>query len=152
MVLNIDLAATFADLAKIPAPEFVDGRSLRPLFGSNPPSIDNWRALVLVEQYPTTSQTRSTGTLEPSDPFDSQLNEPQPAYYGIRTMDRKYLHSNPEGNEELEFYDLQRDPYELQNIRGQIDPAILARYEAKAQKMHTCAGAGCRAEEAVPVH
>jgi len=49
MVLNNDLAPTFADLAGADPPKFVDGRSLEPLLEGHPPPKEDWRSAFLVE-------------------------------------------------------------------------------------------------------
>jgi hypothetical protein len=49
MVLNNDLAPTFADLAGVERPSFVDGRSLKPLLAQEPTPPEDWRKRFLVE-------------------------------------------------------------------------------------------------------
>jgi N-acetylglucosamine-6-sulfatase len=49
MVLNNDLAPTFASLAGLTPPSFVDGRSLSPLLSTSPPSP--WRNALLIEHW-----------------------------------------------------------------------------------------------------
>ncbi|HEV2743993.1 MAG TPA: sulfatase, partial [Rubrobacter sp.] len=49
MVLNNDLAPTFADLAGADPPKFVDGRSLTPLLRDALPPKEDWRSAFLVE-------------------------------------------------------------------------------------------------------
>jgi N-acetylglucosamine-6-sulfatase len=49
LVLNNDLAPTFADLAGAKTPSFVDGRSLVPLLGDRPPPEKDWRKRFVVE-------------------------------------------------------------------------------------------------------
>jgi arylsulfatase A-like enzyme len=43
LVLNIDLAPSFAELAGVPVPAFVDGRSLVSLLHGDPPLVESWR-------------------------------------------------------------------------------------------------------------
>src|SRR5215212_1921814 len=49
LVLNNDFAPTIAELGGAEAPSFVDGRSLVPLLGEDPPPEDQWRQAFLVE-------------------------------------------------------------------------------------------------------
>jgi N-acetylglucosamine-6-sulfatase len=49
MVLNNDLAPTFAELEAAEAPSFVDGRSLAPLLTDNPTPQKDWRGRFLIE-------------------------------------------------------------------------------------------------------
>jgi N-acetylglucosamine-6-sulfatase len=48
MVLNNDLGPTFAQLARVSPPSFVDGRSFVPLLKNSPPPPSNWRSAFLV--------------------------------------------------------------------------------------------------------
>ena len=95
LVLNIDLAETFAQLAGLPQP-VTDGRSLIPLLDG---SATRWRTRFLVEHvaYPKTRP-------QP---------HPVPTYCAVRTRHRMYARYRS-GFEEL--YDLVADPYELRNI------------------------------------
>src|SRR5262249_58092056 len=47
--INVDFAPTFLDLAGIPIPASVDGRSLAPLLSGTAPSGGAWRDIVLLE-------------------------------------------------------------------------------------------------------
>jgi hypothetical protein len=54
-------------------------------------------------------------------------------------------------NGEREVYDMQTDPYQLQNLAATADPALLADLAARLEQLRVCAGAGCRgAEDALP--
>jgi N-acetylglucosamine-6-sulfatase len=53
--------------------------------------------------------------------------------------------------DEREFYDLQEDPYQLENHYDTADPALLASLQEKLVALKGCAGDGCReAENAAP--
>jgi N-acetylglucosamine-6-sulfatase len=85
LTLNTDFLPTFTDLAGITTPEYVDGRSLRPVLQGS--TTTTWRTAILLE-------LRSS-------------------IYGIRTSDdRKYIEY---GGAFKELYDLKADPYELNN-------------------------------------
>jgi arylsulfatase A-like enzyme len=86
LVLNVDLAPTFAALAGVPAPG-VDGSSLLPLLEEQ---TVQWRRDFLVEHLAT--------------------DERMPTYCAVRTAFYKYVRYQ---TEEEELYDLVRDPYEL---------------------------------------
>ena len=49
MVLNNDLAPTFADLEGARTPAFVDGRSLVPLLDDDPTPVEDWRQRFVLE-------------------------------------------------------------------------------------------------------
>ena len=90
LVLNIDLAPMFADLAGIPAPR-VEGASLVPILAD---AGGTWRTDFLIEH------------LEKS-------NSGVPTYCGVHT-ERHVFVRYASGEEEL--YDLERDPAELVNV------------------------------------
>lgn len=123
LTLNTDYLPTFTDLAGIETPEYVDGRSLRPVMEG---SATAWRSAFLME--------RRKG------------DAPSQSYYGIRASGlRKYLEY--EGGFR-EYYDLHTDPYELANsYDASAPPADLA---ARLQALKSCAGATCRAAEDGP--
>jgi arylsulfatase A-like enzyme len=96
MALNIDIAPTMMQLAGVPIPSTVQGRSLVPvLTGSSP----HWRQSFLIEHAPDNVFPRTVHM----------------AYQCVRTTQWKYIHyTELAGMDEL--YDLQRDPYEMKNL------------------------------------
>jgi N-acetylglucosamine-6-sulfatase len=97
LALNIDLAPTFAGLARVQPAARVDGQSLLPLLRRVGP---RWRSGFLVEHMVT------------------QLDQPYlPAYCAVRTRRQVYVvyKYSTSPRYESELYDLVRDPYELRN-------------------------------------
>ncbi len=94
-VVNIDNAPTALDLAGLPIPESMQGRSLRPLFEGNVPS--DWQKSFYYHYY---------------EFYDSE-HWVLP-HYGIRT-DRYKLISYYTVNE-WELFDLEKDPDEMENL------------------------------------
>jgi arylsulfatase A-like enzyme len=145
LVGNIDLAPTFAELGGAAIPDFVDGRSLVPLLGSNPPTIEMWRQGFLIEHW--NQQRReafhAAGVWEPSDPME--LDQTQqvaiPGFAALRTKDYLYVEYV---TGERELYDLKNDPYQLESLHAKVDPALLQILSAQLAKLKTCAGASCR--------
>jgi N-acetylglucosamine-6-sulfatase len=88
-VANIDIAPTIYELAGIPIPDGVDGRSLIPLLQGD----DDWRDGVVVEAWP---KTIAKGRV----------------YIAFHTSRYVYVEYK---NDRAEFYDLQEDPYQLEN-------------------------------------
>ncbi len=110
MVLNIDLAPTFLDLAGLPVPSQMQGRSWRPLLAGQPA---DWRKSFLAEYF-----------LENAFPGT-------PTLVGVRTADAKLV-KYPGHSEWTELFDLARDPYETKNLAA--DPAskpLLAKMQAE---------------------
>ncbi|MEX0669903.1 MAG: sulfatase-like hydrolase/transferase [Pirellulales bacterium] len=93
-VANIDLAPTFLDLAGVPVPELMHGRSLAPLLrGETPP---DWRKSVYYRYY--------------HDPGHHNTR----AHYGVRTATHKLIHYFKQDTYEL--FDLTADPHEQHNL------------------------------------
>jgi len=139
LVMEIDLAPTFADWAGLDAPPFVDGRSFAPLLAGQ---AAPWRNAVLVEHY--------SGSTEP---FASMFEETQrrgaqriPTYRALRTHDTTYVEYE---TGERELYDLRRDPLELDNAFPAADRTRVARLSAQLAALRTCAGATCRTADAM---
>jgi len=106
MVLNVDLAPTFLDLAGVPVPAGMQGASWRDLAaGRKPP---NWRTSFLALYYKELGDT--------------------PTCVGIRTTNGKLIRykSHPEWTE---AFDLAKDPYEVKNLAS--DPAVATELNAK---------------------
>ena len=144
----VDLAPTFADIAGIPIPSYMDGRSLLPLLSASPPALDDWREAFLFEQYVGDHRLVRDPLGEPPDPFDSPRFQDVPLYYnGLRTADLKYIEYD---NGERELYDLANDPYELDNQYATAEPALVTQMSAWLQLLHMCATDGCRSQEMDP--
>jgi N-acetylglucosamine-6-sulfatase len=97
LALSIDLAPTVLHLAGVKAGPKMDGRSLVPLLAGKRPG--DWRESFLIEYYSDTvfPRVRNMG------------------YQAVRTLRYKYIHYvDLEGMDEL--YDLNRDPYEMNNL------------------------------------
>jgi arylsulfatase A-like enzyme len=123
-VSNIDLAPTFAELAQVQAPGFVDGRSLVPLLGGSPTPASNWRQDLLLEHEPVDSNGL-------------------PSWSAVRNSREIYV-DYPAVSEE-EYYDLINDPYQLDSKHRALDGARKAQLRARLRQLQECAGASCRA-------
>lgn len=120
LALNTDFAPTFADLA---GTQFTaDGRSLVPLLGGD----ENlpWRTSILLERVPT-----------------------QRGYEAVRTGTYKYVEYN---NGEKELYDLESDPYELDNMYESADPSLLEDLKTKLDALKSCSEEDCHEAEDAP--
>lgn len=154
---NVDLAPTFAALAGVAAPAFVDGRSLVPfLGGATPPT---WRLAFLLEHGgPSITLASDDGLLEPQDDFDVQAlaSGAPPVFVGIRTiatgdaaLSRLTYVEYDTGEREL--YDNADDPDQLANAYSSAPAALKARLSSWVGSLRHASGAALRAaEEALP--
>jgi len=117
LVMNIDVAPTLLELAGSTPARPLHGRSLVPLLGGE--IADEWRSSLLIEYY-TDTVFRRIVTM---------------GYKAVRTDRYKYIdYLELEGMDEL--YDLENDPYELDNLIS--DPeyeAILAEMRAELERL-----------------
>ena len=151
MVLNNDLAPTFADLAGADPPGFVDGRSLEPLLKDGPPPEADWRSAFLVE-----AATELGPTAVPplsGDPLPENWRRVPREYWGrpeleaVRTESRLYVEYGDGGRE---LYDLREDPHQLDNLYETADPGLLRTLQRRLAALLDCSGAGCRTAEEGP--
>ncbi len=99
MALNVDLAPTFLEMAGLPVPGDVHGRSLVPWLKGSAPK--DWRTSMYYRYY--------------HDPGHHNTR----AHYGVRTPTHKLVHYWKKGAWEL--FDLRQDPNEQRNLID--DPA-----------------------------
>jgi arylsulfatase A-like enzyme len=136
MVLNLDLAPTWLDLAGVAAPREMQGRSWRPLAAGQRPA---WRQAFLAQYF-----------LENAFPTT-------PTTVAVRTPTAKLI-TYPGHDDWTELFDLGADPYETKNLaRDPAHAALLARMnttldrEARAVNYHVPAYADKPGEKPVPV-
>jgi arylsulfatase A-like enzyme len=111
MVLNIDLAPTFLDLAGVKVPQSMQGRTWRPLLEGNATG-SNWRTAFFYEYF-------------------FERNFAVPPMLAVRT-DLAKLIKYPGHDDWTELFDLANDPYETKNLAG--DPSaknLLVKMEAE---------------------
>ena len=112
MVLNVDFAPLFLDLAGVPIPDLMQGRSFRPLLRAETPA--DWRR----EMYYRYWMHKADHNVY--------------AHYGIRTKRYKliYYYSDALGQPgaidetcepEWELFDLEKDPAEMMNVHAHPD-------------------------------
>jgi arylsulfatase A-like enzyme len=110
MVLNIDLAPTFLDLAGVPVPKEMQGASWRELAAGRKPA--HWRQSFFAHYY------KELGDV--------------PTLYAVRTTTHKLV-KYPNRPEWTEVFDLEADPYEIKNLAS--DAALTAKLEAELERL-----------------
>lgn len=150
LVGNVDLAPTWAELAGVKVPDFVDGRSLVPLWSAHPPN--EWRQAYLIMNGNPNAGARPQQSSDEDDEDPKGFQNPSglrdktriPLFAGLRTKDYTYVEYV---TGEKELYALKNDPYQLQNLAGKADAALLAQFSARLAELKRCAAATCRAAE-----
>ncbi len=94
MVQNIDCAQTFLDIAGAAIPDNMQGRSLVPLMQGDSP--EDWRTSIYYHYYEGEGYVHNVYK-----------------HYGVRTERYKLVHFYT--LDEWEFYDLEKDPHEMQS-------------------------------------
>ena len=126
MILNVDFGALFLDLAGIPIPDHIQGRSFRPLLQGQTP--EDWRQGMYYRYWMHKDSSHNVY-----------------AHYGIRTHQHKliYYYADALGQPgttdetyepEWELFDLKADPYELKSVYG--DPAYADICKALKDDLH----------------
>ena len=129
MVLNQDLAPTFAEIAGADTPPFVDGRSFLPVLDASPPPTSDWRDAFLANSPATTA----TGWLKQ-----------MPNNLAVRTPQYEYI-DYARGKDEL--YDMTRDPHQAHSIHADPPAGVLAEMRARLAGLRNCAAEACTAAE-----
>jgi arylsulfatase A-like enzyme len=126
MAENTDLAKTFEGIAGTTRP--CDGHSLLALFKGGIPR--HWRDAVLVEHH---GPARSA-----LDPDEQNSTSGNPTTYAAMRTPRFLYVEYKDG--EREFYDLKRDPFELDNLAASLSAGQLARLHLELARLKHCHG------------
>lgn len=129
MILNNDLAPTFAAIAGTETARFVDGRSFLPLF-AHPDRP--WRRSFMIER-----RQMETHELTGNAIIDA-----------LRTSRHTYIEY---GTGERELYDLAADPFQLDSLAASADAALLEAMAERLAELRNCAADTCRMLEDLPV-
>jgi N-acetylglucosamine-6-sulfatase len=142
MVGNIDLAPTIAAITGAETPDFVDGRSFLPLLQD---PEQPWREAFLIErrklEEQLVRQSKDSG-LTPEELDQTAV------FNGMRTPDSVYVEY---GTGERELYDLLADPFQLDNMIRDADPAFVALMAERLTALASCAADACRRLEDLPL-
>jgi arylsulfatase A-like enzyme len=144
---NVDIAPTVANLAGLPIPATVDGRSFKPLLLGQTIAYRN----ALLIEHADPSDTKLLGpTGEPRD-TETQTEKVSGGelvgkYIGVRTPQYTFVHYTHGGEDEL--YDDVHDPEQLTNIAATADATLVTKLRTWATDLSTCKGEICRTIEA----
>ncbi|HEU5029832.1 MAG TPA: sulfatase [Spirillospora sp.] len=130
---NTDICPTFEELGgAAPAAASADGRSLVPLLhGQN---ATGWRTTAFIEH-------RGPNFSHDDPDIPQKYGGNPPTYQAVRTANELYVEYE---NGEHEYYDLKRDPWELNNIWNSVPEARKAELHSLLSSYRTCRGANCR--------
>jgi arylsulfatase A-like enzyme len=123
----VDLGPTFAEMAGVNAPAFVDGRSLLGIFQSGDTPA-NWRDAVVSEL----------------------LKGAKGGFVAMRLDDYAYIGY---GDGDRELYDLSEDPYQLDNIYDSAPQGLIDDLESRFDALSACGDGGpttCQAVDGGP--
>ena len=120
IVLNLDFAPTFLELAGVEKAKDMQGESIRPLLRGKTPR--KWRKSMYYHyyEYPGSHSVKR--------------------HYGLRTKRHKLMHFYHD-IDAWELYDLERDPHELNNIYGDpANAALVKRLKAELERLRRKCG------------
>lgn len=149
LVGNVDIAPTVLELAGVEADKSIDGRSIVPFL--HDPELQTQRPL-LFESFVETSDVEANGAITRARRNDggatASILAPPKDYEGIVLGAYKYI-AWPDGEKEL--YDLEKDPYELNNIVRIPNYFPVRNFlHHQLRELEDCVGRTCR-EEAPPI-
>ncbi|XP_032223027.1 N-acetylglucosamine-6-sulfatase [Nematostella vectensis] len=149
-VVSIDLAPTVIELAGGKAPSSMDGRSLLPLL--NAKGAVEWRSDFLVEHL-----GEGHGSIDGCPALDPGMADCTPncvcedswnnTYSCVRTLttSRDFMFCEFRDSEAfVEFYDLNKDPAQLNNMVETADHKELLAQQKRLETLTFCSGDSCR--------
>ncbi|NWF64632.1 MAG: sulfatase [Chloroflexi bacterium] len=137
---NIDLASTIAEMTGVDIPDFVDGRSFLPFLSDGEVP---WRDGLLIE-FGYIDEEAVAEALKDPDTDNLLVDVAGGAFRGIRGADYVYVEY---ANGEIEFYDLTRDPHQLENLAGSLSVETLSLLHEKLEALTICEASACRSME-----
>lgn len=166
---NVDLLPTILDLADVPQPVDVDGKSFAPhiVKSKENSNKDSWRTSFLLEY-------KSVGTYYndhcfmwfPSDTYEGHnqkgpskingtyvvLDSPSNSWRALRILNSTFNFVYAEFDSQWEFeniefyelYDIKTDPFQMTNIYESAPQDLQQRLHAELADLHKCSGPNCK--------
>jgi N-acetylglucosamine-6-sulfatase len=155
LVTHADFAPTLLDMAGVPVPDDIDGRSMSPLLHHRK---GLWRTDFLSEFHGTYNAFVSVNTLSDVQgaiadgwfvslvPITGTL---VPTYRAVRNDDWLYVEWYAGNEHDYELYDMHSDPYQLSNLLATPDGAAqhaptAAALQSRLDALAACRGVSCR--------
>jgi len=126
LLMNVDLAPTFLELAGAVAPDFADGRSFVSVLRGRLP-VQAWRTSAFVEHWEDATRF--------GIPLDMRFDL-------LRLQHEVYIEW---ADGEQEYYDLSVDPFQLDNRSALLPEQKRNELASRLDAWRRCAGTGCRA-------
>jgi hypothetical protein len=90
-----------------------------------PPDLSSWRGDFLVEHW-------------------TDQEEGLPDWFGVRDMRNQQVYVEYPMTRETEYYDLRRDPYQLDNTVNRVGATVINPLKTRLDALRNCRGASCR--------
>jgi arylsulfatase A-like enzyme len=150
LIGNHDIAPTFARMAGVSPPSFVDGRSFLRLADADPANDAPWRTALYAER-----RYKPEWRLPPKEESGQYV----PPWEAVREEDSIYVRYGDDPWTAAkdagfkEFYALSSDPNELRNLAfyREVPQATLDRLQGRLLRLRGCTTSGCRAAENEPI-
>lgn len=148
IVLNIDVAPTFAEIVSGSVPDTMDGTSFLPLLSGK--ASPTWRSDFMVEYH---GQYKGCGLEQcPPPPFSDFhcIDGKNNTYQCVRTLtastgENDSLYCEFVDDEHfVEYYDHKTDPWQMTNTINTTSSVKISAIRARLQSMRRCKGVGCR--------
>lgn len=118
LIAHFDVAPTLVELAGGKAPSFVDGKSFAPLLAAPANYAEaEWRGPILIEHWET---------------FQSRNRQVVTVFSALRMFDELFVEW---ANGESEYYDLEKDPQELENQFTALETAQKTEFRSTMGKI-----------------